>query len=203
MSHARWLFSAVLAAGITGGLFYFMQNLIATGDQLAEPVQVARVVDATMPEIEMEVVTEIERPTPIEVIEPPPVEVPMRGGEIDGATYGGLITEVMIGPEVLIPPTVVGTVDGDYVPLVAIAPEYPPTALARGIEGWCTVQFTVDERGNVVEESIVVLEADPPNVFNRTSMRAAARFKFQPRVVDGQGVPVYGVSRRFTYNLDN
>ena len=34
--------------------------------------------------------------------------------------------------------------DGDYLPLVAIAPQYPTRAAQRGIEGWVLVAFTVD-----------------------------------------------------------
>ena len=56
----RWAISMVMAAGITLGLFYFMQALIATGDQLDQRVSVVKMVDATMPEIELEVIEEID-----------------------------------------------------------------------------------------------------------------------------------------------
>jgi len=91
----------------------------------------------------------------------------------------------------------------DYLPLVAIAPEYPTRAAQRGIEGWCLVSFTVDEVGNVVEESIQVVDAEPANTFDRSSSRAAARFKFQPRVVGGEGVSVDGVQYLFRYQLED
>ena len=92
--------------------------------------------------------------------------------------------------------------DGDYLPLVAIAPQYPTRAAQRGIQGWCLVSFTVDGLGNVVEETIAVVDAEPPNIFDRSSIRAATRFKFQPRVVDGQGVEVSGVQYLFRYQLE-
>lgn len=91
--------------------------------------------------------------------------------------------------------------DGEYLPLVAIAPQYPSAAAQNGVEGWVLVSFTVDEEGGVIEDSIDVVDADPPQVFNRSSMRAAARFKFQPRVTDGVGVPVSGVQYLFRYRL--
>ena len=62
----RWLISLVMAALITLGLFYFMQALIATGSQLEQRANVVRIVDATMPEIAMEVIREVERPEEIE-----------------------------------------------------------------------------------------------------------------------------------------
>ena len=57
----RWALSMVMAAGITLGLFYFMQALIATGAQLDQRVTVVKIVDATMPEIELEVIEEIDK----------------------------------------------------------------------------------------------------------------------------------------------
>ena len=89
----------------------------------------------------------------------------------------------------------------DYKPLVAIAPDYPTRAAQRGVEGWCLVSFTVDSLGNVIEETITVVDAEPVDIFNRSSMRAAARFKFQPRLVDGKGVEVANVEYLFRYEL--
>ena len=56
--------------------------------------------------------------------------------------------------------------------------------------------------GNVVEDTINVVDAEPASIFDRSSIRAAARFKFQPRVVDGQGVEVPGVQYLFRYQLE-
>ena len=57
--------------------------------------------------------------------------------------------------------------------------------------------------GSVVEETITVVDAEPPQIFNRSSVRAAARFKFQPRVEDGIGVEVAGVQYLFRYQLED
>jgi TonB family protein len=89
----------------------------------------------------------------------------------------------------------------DMLPLVAIAPQYPTRAAQRGIEGWCIVAFTVDGVGNVVKDSITVVDAEPGGMFDRSSIRAAALFKFQPRVVDGRGVSVDDVQYVFRYQL--
>jgi protein TonB len=61
----------------------------------------------------------------------------------------------------------------------------------------------VNGLGNVEEDSIVVVDAEPSNIFDRSSIRAATRFKFQPRVVDGQGVAVEGVQYVFRYELED
>ena len=203
MTHARWFVSAILAAGITAGLFYFMQYLVSNGDELAEPVQVVRVVDATMPDIEIAIDVEIDPPEPIDdLIDEPetPTRRPIIGPGPGVPIIGG--TEIT-GPEPNIAPSIVGTGDTNLVPLVAIAPEYPPRALQRGIEGWCLVSFTVDGLGNVIEDSIAVVDAEPPNVFDRSSIRAAARIKYQPKIVDGQGVEVPDIRYLFRYDLDD
>ena len=64
----RWAASMVMAALITLGLFYFMQFLIATGENLDEPLTVVKIVDSTMPEIELEVIEEIDKPELIEEV---------------------------------------------------------------------------------------------------------------------------------------
>lgn len=203
MIFVRWGISFALAVGITGGLFYFMQFLIATGEQLDEAISVVRIVDATMPEIELDVVEEIERPEPIEEIVEQEVDVPDKQITLDsGPSIAIARGDLDIGDGLDLTPATISGTDGDYLPLVAIAPQYPTRAAQRGIEGWCLVSFTVDGLGNVVEDSIVVVDAEPPNIFNRSSIRAAARFKFQPRVVDGQGVEVPGVQYVFRYELE-
>ena len=64
----RWAASMAMAVSITFGLFFFMQALIATGEGLDEPLNVVKIVDSTMPEIELEVIEEIDKPELIEEI---------------------------------------------------------------------------------------------------------------------------------------
>lgn len=200
----RWAISMVMAAGITLGLFYFMQALIATGAQLDQRVSVVKIVDATMPEIELEVIEEIDKPEPIqddtEVVE----DVPERQVNLsDGPSLNIERASVEIDTGLQLSNASISATDGDFLPLVAIAPQYPTRAAQRGIEGWCLVSFTVDGLGNVVEDSIEVVDAEPTSIFDRSSIRAASRFKFQPRVVDGQGVEVEGVQYVFRYELED
>ena len=204
MALSRWFVSFVLAAGITVGLFYFMQYLIDAGERLSDPVGVVRVVDATMPEIELEVIEIIDRPEPIDQVIEPQTDPPRRTDSIDPVTPLGIVGETVDPNDgVTLTPAIVDFGSGELVPLIAIRPQYPPRALQRGIEGWCVVSFTVDGLGNVVEDSIVVVEAQPPGIFDRASIRAAARFKYQPRIVDGQGVEVPNRRYLFSFNLDD
>lgn len=200
----RWAVSMVMAAGITLGLFYFMQALIATGAQLDQRVNVVKIVDATMPDIELEVIEEIDKPELIqddtEVVE----DIPDRQVNLsDGPSLNIERASVEIDTGLQLNNASISATDGDFLPLVAIAPQYPTRAAQRGITGWCLVSFTVDGLGNVVEDSIVVVDAEPTSIFDRSSIRAASRFKFQPRVVDGQGVAVQDVQYVFRYELED
>ena len=200
----RWTLSMAMACGITLSLFYFMQALIATGGDLEQNLSIVKIVDATMPDIAMEVVEEIDKPEPIEDNTEVPEEAPERQINLSewpaiNIDRGGI--EIDTGLE--LSNASISATDGDYLPLVAIAPQYPTRAAQRGIQGWCLVSFTVDGLGNVVEETIEVVDAEPQSIFDRSSERAAARFKFQPRVIDGVGVDVPGVQYLFRYQLED
>ena len=200
----RWAVSMLMAAGITLGLFYFMQALIATGADLDQRVSVVKIVDATMPEIELEVIEEIDKPEPIEDDTEVVEEVPDRQVSLsDSPSLNIERASIEIDTGLQLSNASISATDGDMLPLVAIAPQYPTRAAQRGIEGWCLVSFTVNGLGNVEEESIVVVDAEPSSMFDRSSIRAAGRFKFQPRVVDGQGVAVEDVQYVFRYELED
>lgn len=203
MIFIRWAVSMGMAVVITLGLFYFMQALIATGERFDERVNVVRIVDATMPEIELEVIEEIDKPEMIEEVTQETPDTPDKQINLDaGPSLNIERASVDLDTGLELSNASISATDGDYLPLVAIAPQYPTRAAQRGIEGWCLVSFTVDGLGNVVEDTITVVDAEPANIFDRSSLRAAARFKFQPRVVDGQGVEVPGVQYLFRYQLE-
>lgn len=199
----RWLVSMAMATGITLGLFYFMQALIATGERFDQRVNVVKIVDATMPDIELEVIEEIDKPELIEEVVQDTPDTPEKQINLDsGPSLNIERASVEIDTNLSLDNASISATDGDYLPLVAIAPQYPTRAAQRGIEGWCLVAFTVDGMGNVVEDTITVVDAEPASIFDRSSIRAATRFKFQPRVVDGQGVEVPGVQYLFRYQLE-
>ncbi len=204
MIAVRWAISVVMAAAITLGLFYFMQALIATGDEFDERINVIKIVDATMPDITLEVIEEIDKPEPIEEVAEETPDTPDKQITLsDGPSLNIQRANLDLDTGLQLSNATISATDGDYLPLVAIAPQYPTRAAQRGITGWCLVSFTVDGQGNVAADTITIVDAEPPTIFNRSSERAAARFKFQPRVIDGVGVSVPGVQYLFTYVLED
>ncbi len=79
-----------------------------------------------------------------------------------------------------------GGPDNEVVPLNDVPPQYPEQARRRGIEGHIKLAFTITAQGRV--ENIRVLEASPPNVFDREARRAVSRWRFAPRMENGQAV---------------
>lgn len=201
MIAVRWFVSMILALAITLVLFYLMQALIATGQKLEQSTTIVKVVDATMPEIKMEVVREIEKPQPMEQLDTPPPDVPDRQLSMDsGPAINIQRAAVDLSAGIEIAGAGLSITDGEMLPLVNVTPQYPTRAAQRGIQGWCQVSFTVTATGGV--EDVFVVDGEPKGIFDSSSVRAAQKFKFQPRVVDGEGVPVPGVSYVFRYQLE-
>lgn len=93
--------------------------------------------------------------------------------------------------------------DGDYLPLRAVAPQYPTRAATEEIEGWILVSFTVRADGLVDPFSIEIVDEEPAGYFENAARRATEQFEFQPRVVDGLAVDVPGVQYLFRFHLQD
>lgn len=89
-------------------------------------------------------------------------------------------------PAVTAAPTASAAQASEPVPLVKVAPDYPPAAKKRRTEGWVELQFLVGADG--VPRQIEVTRAQPPGMFDRAAVRAMARWKFKPAERDGQAV---------------
>ena len=94
-----------------------------------------------------------------------------------------------------------GVGEGDYLPIVKVAPIYPQRALSRGIEGYCVVQYTVTRQGTI-RDPFVIEDQCTHSFFHRPSVQAALKFKYKPRVIEGQSVEVPGVQNKFTYVIE-
>jgi protein TonB len=80
-----------------------------------------------------------------------------------------------------------------------IAAEYPKDAARKGIEGSVDVSFTVTSQGKVTD--VLVLDADPSEIFNRSAVAAVRRWKYDPKTING--VPVESHQQlRLQFKLD-
>ena len=63
------------------------------------------------------------------------------------------------------------------------------------------LEFVVTAAGTVRDP--VVIESDPPGVFDRAATNAALKFKYKPRVIDGEPVEVPGVRNLIRFELQD
>lgn len=198
----RWMSSLLLAALITLLLFFLMQSLIANGGALEQQRSIVKVVDATMPEIAMEVIVQVLKPEPIAPLDttPPPIQERVFR-DTSGTNFPTTLVEVADPVLDGIDNSTFLITDGEMLPLVNVVPTYPNRALQNRIEGWAQVRFTVTETGNV--RDVVVIDAAPERIFDRSSIQAAEKFRFQPRVVGGTAVQVPNVQYVFRYELED
>lgn len=94
-----------------------------------------------------------------------------------------------------------GTGDGEYLPIVKVAPVYPHSARTRGTEGTCVVEYTVTKQGTT-KDIFVVEELCEEKVFRKPSINAAEKFRYKPRVMNGEAVEVPRVRNQFIYKLE-
>jgi protein TonB len=85
------------------------------------------------------------------------------------------------------------TAEGDVIPIVRIDPRWPREALIEGTEGWVEVEFTILADGTVADP--VVLQSEPPRLFDSAARAAILRWKFKPRIIDGVAVERRAVQR--------
>ncbi len=209
MNRFRSLFSAILAVGVTFGLFLFMFKLISSGGGNNEELEAIAGIHFGPVDIPDDVMTKNRRiprkPPPPKNPPPPPkmqiskvdqtvqnmpkldlpeLDIPMTGGE--GMFIGNFAT-------------IDKTAEGDIIPIVTIRPMYPRDAAMQGLEGWVELEFTITAIGTV--KSPRVIDAKPKRIFNREALRAILKWKFKPRIVDGVAVD-RPATLKIDFNLD-
>jgi protein TonB len=201
MNIVRLGVGSVFAFGVTFGLFVLMYTLIATNQVNLDSSKPTKLADIHMPEKEITAkVAERKPDKPDEPDEPPPeMEQPdMQDLEVNTEAVN-MSVQVKADINISSGPGL-GASDGEYLPIVKVAPIYPRRAQSRGIEGYCTIEYTVTKAGTVKDP--VAIDCKPEGVFERASLKAAEKFKYKPRVVDGEPIDVVGVQNRFTYQLE-
>jgi protein TonB len=65
----------------------------------------------------------------------------------------------------------------------SVTPDYPSAAKHDGIQGFVDLDVTVSSRGIV--EDVSVVNATPPDMFEKSALAAVRKWKYDPRYVDG------------------
>ncbi|MCR9105245.1 MAG: energy transducer TonB [Gammaproteobacteria bacterium] len=194
----RLVLGLAFAIPVAGGLFFIMQYLIASADPDIDDKEQRKLADIHMPETEIETNIE-EKVEKVEDPEEPPPEFDTPDVDMDMD-----VEVVNIAPQASVDISIassgMATGDGEYLPIVKVAPIYPRRAQTRGITGYCIVEYTVTTSGAIRDPQAV--DCQPSGVFESASVKAATKFKYKPRVVDGEAIEVAGVQNKFTYELE-
>ncbi len=196
---ARYAFSIALGAAVTFGLLFLMQLLIATGRGALSEAASFRITDFVR--IERNEVIETVKPKPEKPPEPeipPDMPTPNNADNFDNAMAVSL-SAPSLNANLNIGGIGFGVSDGEYLPIVKVAPVYPSRALSRALEGNCVLEFTVTRAGSV--QDVMVVECTS-SLFERASIQAALKFKYKPRVIDGEPVDVSDVQHLITFLIE-
>ncbi len=196
----RLAIGAALALPVAGGLFFIMQYLIASATPDIDDEKIRKLPDIFMPEREIDTnIAEVKPDKPDDPEEPPPdldtpdLDMDMDLNAVNMAPSAGVDVAIAGGSGL-------GASDGEYLPIVKVAPIYPRRAQTRGITGYCIVEYTVTKSGSIRDPQPV--DCQPAGIFERASLKASLKFKYKPRVVDGEAIEVAGVQNKFTYELE-
>lgn len=199
----RFIIAFVISLAITLGLFFLMQSLIQMGGSaLTEPPR-GSVLDFVRVKQEEQVEKKERKPKkPPKPEEPPPQ---MEQPQMDSPSPDAEGTSMNFAADAAGDVSLDGGLaldsgDGEYLPIVKVAPAYPRRAQQRGIEGFVIVEFTVTKQGTVRDP--VVVEASPQGIFEQAAIEAVLKFKYKPRVVNGEPTEVSGVLNRVTFQID-
>jgi protein TonB len=195
----RYVIAIGIGAAVTFGLLFVMQYMIASGQNALGDNEAFRIVDFVRVERNEVVEKKKEKPE-----KPPEPEQAPEMPEPQLTNFDSTLRIAMAAPAVTMNSSLnglgFGVSDGEYLPIVKVAPVYPPRAAARGLEGYVVVQYTVTTTGDTRDVTIVESSS---SLFDRAAVESAQKYKYKPRVIDGTAVEVAGVTTRIEFVLED
>jgi len=76
--------------------------------------------------------------------------------------------------------------DSDVMAVVRVPPTYPRNAKQARIQGSVTMEVLIRPDGTV--SNVKVMGSNPPRIFDQAAIMAMQRWKFRPKIVDGNAV---------------
>jgi protein TonB len=201
---SRLAVAIVLASVVTLLVFWMMQTLISSGKSALPESDYGRLIEFVDMSQDDDLQTKQRKPKkpPTPPQEPPKPDMPKPSMDNPANSNSMDISGVDMSADLQVDSGLSSSSvsDGEYLPIVKVAPQYPRRAAQRGIEGYVILEFTVTKLGTVINP--VVIEAKPANVFDRSAMSAALKFKYKPKIVDGVAQEVTGVRNIIRFQLE-
>lgn len=195
----RYLSGLGLGVVTTIMLLYLMQSLIQSEKSALNEGVKGKLIDFVRVQEDVEVQTRIRKPTPPPPPDEPPPDAPVPDFDSSAQSIGVDVSAVNVNVDVNVGGLGGFSSDGEYLPIVKVAPVYPRRAQTRGIEGYVLLEFIVTATGSVRDPRVV--ESKPPGIFDSAAMQAALKFKYKPKVVNGEPIEVAGVRNLITFEL--
>jgi protein TonB len=192
-----------IACLVTFGLFWVMQALVGVEGHLKEAkgkprIEFVRLRKDTTPETKKREPPKREKPQE----PPPPPDISTSKSTLDPGEGIAAIAPQIDAAEALSGGIgSAGGADRDVVPMVRIKPDYPMRARQRGIEGWVYVEFTISKIGSV--KDVAVLSSEPGTVFDRATVTAVRKWKYNPKIKDGEAVERPGIRTTLEFSLED
>ena len=197
-SSVRVILGGLLAVPVAIGLFYIMQSLVTT-EFKQEETKARKIADIVVPDKVIETNLKEAKPEKVEDPEEPPPDLEPIQFDTN-IEMGAVNTAPKADISIKLSSSGMSSGDGEYLPIVKVAPIYPRRAQTRGITGYCIVEYTVTKTGSIRDPQPV--DCQPAGIFDSASVKAAEKFKYKPRVVDGEAIEVAGVQNKFTFELE-
>jgi protein TonB len=197
----RYAFSIVIGTAVTLSLLFVMHLLILYGEDAISKERTKHNLEFVRVKRNESLNTEDFTPEkPPKPPETPPETPPQDMDQVDPNAP----TINIAAPEMAVDSNIGGPggmniAEGDYLPIVRVAPVYPARALSRGLEGHVDLAFTVTQTGTVTDPVVIFSTS---SLFERAATRAVLKFKYKPRVVDGVPVDVPNVKTRITFRIE-
>jgi protein TonB len=197
----RYAFSIAIGVVVTLSLLFIMQLLIATGEKaLQDPRDRAQLDFVRIKRSENLDTDDFEPEKPPPPPEVPPETPPQEMDNIDpNAPSINIAAPTVTANTEIGGPGGMNIAEGDYLPIVRVAPVYPARALSRGLEGYVDMSFTVTPTGTVENPTILYSTS---SLFDRAATQDVLKFKYKPRVVDGVPVSVPNVKTRISFKIE-
>lgn len=192
----------LLAGAAMVGLFWGLYGLIHATTGAQTNGEILPTVDFLRLAKNFELETRERKPPP-EMPDRPdaPPEVPMQTTQIQGPTNTNVAINMKLENSTQVKSNFgLSSTDGEYLPIVKVAPMYPARAQSQGIEGWVLLSFTVTEAGGVADPKVI--ESQPSGVFDEAAKKAVLKFKYKPRVESGKPIAVPNVQHLIRFELD-
>ena len=199
---SRLVIALLLAGAVTLGLFFLMQSLIQSGGSALTDAPKGSVLDFVRVKKEEAVQKKDRKPKkPPKPKEPPP---PLAQPQMDSPSPDPSASGLDFGADVAADVALDGGLaldsgDGEFLPIVRVAAVYPRRAQQRGIEGYVDLEITVTKLGSVSNPKVI--NASPKGIFEQAAIEAALKFKYKPRVVNGEPMDVSGVEVRVSFEI--